>query len=508
MFDLRVRSSALPLAGVVWLVWHSALVSGSESQRPSYDDLVARLVELDARLAERDAVVAALLAEVAELRRRLGMDSSNSSKPPSSDGLDRQRRSGSGSGKRGKPRGAPGATRMLVDDPDERITCRPTRCGGCADDLAAAGVFASQRRQVIEVPPPPKPFVSEYLVQSLLCGGCGEVTCGDAPDGVAGRLQYGPAAKARMVYLRGAQYLPYGRAAHAMGVLCGLAVAPATVLAAVREAADRLGPFVDRVRMLLRAQPVIGADETPAWVDGGWKYVHVACTEKLTRLHAGSRSKADIGAGGVLAGFTGILVRDGYAGYDHITTATHAECVAHLLRTLKGVHDSDPARQQWAEAMVNTLLIAKDMMAAAAASGHRSLDADQVSFIRSAYAGALSTGREANAANPTSKAAKLVDRFTRDADDILRFTTDTAIWFTNNQSERDLRPTKLQLKISATWRSLQGLADFATLRSYLSTATKHGQDLLDVLAALVHHRPLAPTGPRRQPELNTYEPTP
>jgi len=81
--------------------------------------------------------------------------------------------------------------------------------------------------------------------------------------------------------LRGVQYLPYGRAAHAMDVLCALTVAPATILAAVREAADRLGPFVDRVRMLLRAEAVIGADETPAWVDGGWKYVHVACTEKL-----------------------------------------------------------------------------------------------------------------------------------------------------------------------------------------------------------------------------------
>ena len=386
---------------------------------------------------------------------------------------------------------------MLVDDPDERVTCRPASCGGCAGDLAAAGVFASQRRQVIEVPPPVKPRVTEYLVQSLLCGGCDEVTCGDAPDGVAGRLQYGPAAKARMVYLRGAQYLPYGRAAHAMDVLCGLAVAPATVLAAVREAADRLGPFVDRVRVLLRAQAVIGADETPAWVDGRWKYVHVACTEKLTLLHAGSRSKADIDAGGVLAGFTGVLVRDGYAGYDHITTATHAECVAHLLRTLKGVHEADPVGQEWAEAMVNTLLIAKDWMAAAAEAGHRSLNADQVSFIRSAYAGALSSGREANAANPTSKPAKLVNRFTRDAADILRFTTDTAIWFTNNQSERDLRPTKLQQKISATWRSLQGLADFATLRSYLSTAAKHGQDLLDVLTALFTTGPWLPPDPAR-----------
>jgi transposase len=463
-----------------------------------YDELAALVAEQAGVIAALTAQVTSLTAEVAQLRRRLQMDSTNSSKPPSSDGLDRAKRSsGSGSGRRGKPRGAPGATKMLVDDPDEKVPCRPDTCGNCAAGLAGAKVFARQRRQVIDLPPPPKPYVTEYLVESLLCGSCGDVTCGDAPVGVAGRLQYGPGAKARMVYLRGAQYLPFGRATHALDVLCGMRVAPGTVLSAVREAVDRLGPFVDRVRMLLRAQAVIGADETPAWVDGGWKYVHVACTDMLTLLHAGSRSKADIDAGGVLAGFTGVLVRDGYAGYDHITTATHAECGAHMLRALKGVHDADPDGQQWAEAMTNTLLIAKKWMAQAAAAGHRSLGDDQVSFIRSAYAGALASGREANAKHPQSKASKLVRRFTRDAEDILRFTTDSAVWFSNNQSERDLRPTKLQLKISATWRSLQGLADFATLRSYLSTATKHGEDLLDVLTALFTTGPWLPPDPAR-----------
>jgi transposase len=462
--------------------------------------LAALVAEQAAVIADLNARVTSLAAEVVELRRRLGMDSTNSSKPPSSDGLGRAKRSsGSVSGRRGKPRGAPGATKMLVDDPDDRVVCRPSACGGCASDLGAAPVFARQRRQVFDTPPAPRPVVTEYLVESLLCPGCGAVTCGDAPDGVTGRVQYGPGAKARMVYLRGAQYLPFARAGHALDVLCGLPVAPATILAAVREAVDRLGPFVDRVRILLRAAAVIGADETPAWVDGGWKYVHVACTPRLTLLHAGSRSKADIDAGGVLSGFTGVLVRDGYAGYDHLTTATHAECAAHLLRALKGVHESDPAGQQWAEAMANTLLIAKEMMAAAAAAGECTLGADQVRFIRSAYAGALASGREATASHPTSTAAKLVNRFTRDADEILRFTTDTAIWFSNNQSERDLRPTKLQLKISATWRSLQGLADFATLRSYLSTASKHGEDLLDVLTTLFTTGPWLPPDPAAHP---------
>lgn len=434
------------------IVWHGVRVSGSPLQRPSYDELAELVVE-------QGRVIAVLRAEIAELRRRLGMDSSNSSKPPSSDGLGKAKRSSSGSpGKRGKPRGAPGATMRLADDPDESHDCPPSTCGGCGQGLVGADEYSRYRRQVFEVPPLPKPHVTEYRVISLVCPCCGEVTSGAAPDGVTGRVQYGPGAKARMVYLRGAQFLPFGRAATALDVLCGLRVAPVTVLNAVREAAGRLGPFVDRVRMLLRGSAVIGADETPAWVDGAWKYVHVACTPMVTLLHAGGRTKGDINAGGVLVGFTGVLVRDGYAGYDHLTDATHAECGAHLLRVLKGVHDADPVGQQWAESMTTTLLMAKKLMAEAAVVGRTQLEESQVSFIRAAYAGAIAVGRQANADHPRSKAAKLVERFARDSEDILRFTTDTAIWFSNNQSERDLRPTKLQLKISATWRSLRGIA--------------------------------------------------
>ncbi len=328
---------------------------------------------------------------------------------------------------------------------------------------------------------------------SLVCPCCAAVTVGEAPNGVTGRVQYGPGVKARLVYLRAAQFLPFGRAAATMADLCRLRPSTGTIATVIGEAAARLEPFLDRVRLLLRAAPVLGADETPAWVNGGWKYVHVACTEKLTLFHAGRRTKDDIDAGGVLVDFTGVLVRDGYAGYDHIDAATHAECGAHLLRALKGVHDGDPAGQVWAEYMANTLLIAKQMMRQTADAGQTRLTDEQASFIRSAYAGAISAGREANGNRPDTKAAKLVERFARDAHDILRFTTDTAIWFSNNQSERDLRPTKLQQKISATWRTLQGLADFAALRSYLSTATKHGVDLFDVLQQLFTTGPWLPS---------------
>src|SRR5204862_238004 len=119
----------------------------------------------------------------------------------------------------------------------------------------------------------------------LVCSGCRwpEAEPRSARHDERASLVKGQAARivelgARLVYLRAAQFLPFGRAAATMADRCALRVSTGTVAAAVAEAAGRLGPFTDRVRLLLRGSAVLGADETPAWVDGGWKYVHVACT--------------------------------------------------------------------------------------------------------------------------------------------------------------------------------------------------------------------------------------
>jgi transposase len=323
---------------------------------------------------------------------------------------------------------------------------------------------------------------------------------GEAPAGVAGRVQYGPMVRTAVVYARGAHFLPFGRAARLLGDLCGARVSTGFAYSVFADAATRLAPFIDRLRLLLRAQPVLHADETPARVDGGLKYVHVACTDAYTLFHVGGRSAADVDAGGVLAGFDGTLVRDGYAAYTHLTDADHAWCGAHLLRDLRGVHEADPARQMWAEAMANTLLIAKQMTEDAVRAGRDALTDDQIATIGSYYAGAIAYGREANPPDrhgELPRAGKLVERFAKHRDMILRFVVDLAVPFTNNAAERSLRPVKLQQKTSATWRLLQGLADFAAVRSYLDTAAKHGKEALDVLRQLFTTGPWLPPVPEQ-----------
>ena len=150
------------------------------------------------------------------------------------------------------------------------------------------------------------------------------------------------------------------------------------------------------MRALIAAAPVAHADETTARAAGTLTYLHVACTRFLTAMHVGDRSKDTIDAGGVWPAFTGVLVRDGYAGYEHLDTIEHAWCGIHLVRDLRAVHDPDPAGQSWAEAMVNTLLLANDTAHAARAEGRAALTDAELSTIGSRYAGAIARGRQEN----------------------------------------------------------------------------------------------------------------
>jgi transposase len=458
---------------------------------PSYEDLVGMLAEVRVEV-ER------LRAENAELKRRLGLNSTNSSKPPASDGLGgapRQPKRGGSGRRKGKQPGSAGSTLELVADPDHTLVHRPDRCvnPACRADLRQAPEFARQRRQVFELPEP-KMVVTEHQVVAVLCA-CGQVSEGSAPVGITGRAQYGAGVKAAAVYGRGAQFLPFARVSRLLADLCGAPVSTGFVHAVVAEAARRLGPFISHMAALLHVEKVLHADETPARVDGGSKYVHVACTPELTLFHVGGRGRDDVDAGGVLPGFDGTIVRDGYAAYAHLTEADHAWCGAHLIRDLRGVHEQDPAGQAWAEVMANTLLMAKTMTEQAIAEDRDALSEAEISHIRACYAGAIAYGREQNPPDrhgDLSRAGKLAERFDIHRGMILRFVVDLAVPFTNNQAERDLRPVKLQQKISGTWRTLQGLADFAAVRSYLSTAAKQGLKALDVLNQLFTTGPWIP----------------
>src|ERR1022692_1242639 len=127
----------------------------------------AQLAAAGAALEAAEARFAELSERVAELERRLGRDSSTSSRPPSSDSpykkkpRDRSLRQRSGRS-RGKQPGAQSSTLKQSDNPDDTVECGPAACGCCGRDLSDVPVTGMQKRQVFEAAPPPPPAVTEY----------------------------------------------------------------------------------------------------------------------------------------------------------------------------------------------------------------------------------------------------------------------------------------------------------------------------------------------------------
>lgn len=465
--------------------------------------------ELAARLADAYRLISELSARVERLERQAAKDSGTSSRPPSSDSPYKKKpprdRSLREKGKRapGKQPGEPGTTMKLVDDPDHRFFHPPSECGTCGTGLEGEGVFAQRRHQVTDIKPAPAPEVTEYVAQSKKCPWCGDVTEGELPPGVRARASFGPETHAQAANLTCGNYVPSGRAAVLMAEMAGIRVS-AGWIASVRAKAAALiesSGFMDLVADLLKEAEAVHADETPARAAGSLRYVHLACTKHLTHMHTGDRSADAVDSGGVLPGYQGILVRDGYhQGYGHLTSALHAWCGAHLLRDLKDLYEFEPGGpQDWAEQMAALLIKARDAARDARAEGKKALDPDTLTALTSRYRQITQDGYARNCyrQTPTAKdACRIASRFMKHEDMILRFITrpDLEI-FTNNQAERDVRPVKVQQRASGgCWRTLEGLADFAVVQSYLSTASKWGIAKIDALRGLFNGNPWMPAG--------------
>jgi transposase len=188
----------------------------------SREELLALLAARDEALTARDARIDGLLVTVGDLTAqvqalvlKLGKDSSNSSKPPSSDGPGRRPRGGSSrksSGRKpGKQPGAPGAALRLVDDPTERIGIPAPAACRCGTSLAEEPVVGVRRRQVHDLPPIPDPVVTEYAADIKCCPGCQGEVRGEFPAGVNAPAQYGPEITTRVADVVVGHHVPVHR---------------------------------------------------------------------------------------------------------------------------------------------------------------------------------------------------------------------------------------------------------------------------------------------------------
>jgi transposase len=449
------------------------------------------IAALKAENAALRAQMTALVARVQELEARAAKNSHNSGKPPASDGLKRRTKSlRKPSGKKaGGQLGHRGETLHLVAMPDEIVEQRPAVCVHCQAPLTEEPALLRERRQVQELPAV-RLRVTEYQALHVRCPQCQAVSVGAFPAAAPSRAQYGPQLRALAVYLVEEQLLPLGRVQRLLADFASVRLGRGTLVRWIGQAAATLAPVEAELTAALRQAAVLHNDETGVRRAGKLAWVHAASTSRFTRyaVHA-KRGREATDAMGILPGFAGVSVHDGWTTYHHYTTARHALCNIHHLRELTFLEEQ--YQQPWAKEMKALLLEMKTATEQARADGRPQLSVPTRAAFVTRYQAVLASG---HAANPPperrprqrgrvkqSPAQNLLERLWLRQNEALAFLEDLTIPFDNNQAERDLRTLKLQQKVSGCFRSDAGADAFMRLRSYLSTLRKQGHALLDAL---------------------------
>ncbi|HEV2042326.1 MAG TPA: IS66 family transposase [Casimicrobiaceae bacterium] len=441
----------------------------------------------------KDELIVLLLAQearIAELERRLGLNSSNSGKPPSSDGLKKPSRVSSlreSSGKKtGGQKGHPGETLRRVENPDATIHHYPEACTGCGQPLTAAMATDHVARQVFDLPEPRPLIVTEHRAHGCRCAACGTQTRAAFPEGVAAPVQYGQRIEAFVLYLLHYQLLPEKRLAALMADLFGVKLVTATIARISQDCAQRFQGFADAVRDHVAAAPVKHMDETGFRIGGKTQWLHIASTIWLTFYRTSPKR------GSLLAKVTGIVVHDHWKPYYTMTGVLHALCNAHHLRELKALVEIE--KEDWARTMQCLLRRACHATNLAREQGVP-LKPGLIALFDRWYDTILAQGLVFHGGQPALAKVRrrgrpprrvghnLLLRLSSRKSDVLRFLIDPSVPFTNNLAEQDGRMMKLRQKISGGFRSEDGAKDFAVIRSVLSTARKQGWNMLQTLNA-------------------------
>lgn len=414
-----------------------------------------------------------ILTMLTLLFHQLGLNSKNSSKSPSSD-PNREKKKKEPSGK--KPGGQPGRKGVALtkfDDPDiiKEITVDRSNL-----PKGNYRVIGYETRQVVDIDY--RRVITEFRAE-ILQNEKGKQFKAEFPENVSKAIQYGDSVKAHVVYLSQYQLLPYERVQEHFTDQLGIPISPGSIFNFNQSVYEKLETFEAIVKLKLQSAEFMHADETGINIQGKRNWLHVTSTNKLTLLYPHQkRGQEAMTEMGVFPKYQGILCHDHWKPY-YSLECKHALCNAHHLRELQRAIEQD--KQGWAERLKALLIEIKKAVEGAGGS----LSSERAMPFRLRYRDILKEGEiecpiktvrpkyQTKGKIPQSKARNLLDRLINHEDDVLRFMEDRRVSFTNNQGERDLRMTKVQQKISGSFRSMDGAKIFCRVRSYLSTCQKN-----------------------------------
>lgn len=479
----------------------------SQLSHAQKDELIRMLWPLQQQVQDLMAQMAVMQDRIKQLEGRLALNSKNSSKPPSSDGLTKPSPKSlrpSGNKPNGGQKGHSGNTLRQSAHVDETVLHRADiRCAACQQEMTEHAVV--ETRQVFELPALGMQVVAHQQMRSSCT--CGAVHVGTWPAGVNAAAQYGASVKAMAVHLNQYHLVPLARTAALMQDLYGAHLSQASIQSFAQEAAAALHPTVQAIAQAVQASSVVHADETGIRITGKLHWLHCAVTATLTWLapHA-KRGTSAFEALGLLQGVKGVLVHDGLISYKGLD-CTHSLCNAHHIRELVYVHEQEREKiwDCWAQEMIALLLQALGEVDLAGGP----LTQARQAWFEGQWSELLQRGEKFNPQTQRtgtsqdvglgsrgqlkqSKAANLLKRLRDYRQDVWRFMREDGVPFTNNLAEQALRMAKVKQKISGCFRTAHGADTFFSIRSYLATMHKQKANLFDCLVSVFNRRTIQP----------------
>jgi transposase len=450
------------------------------------------------------ARIAELEEKVKSLEDQNNKNSSNSSKPPSTDTFQKIKSQRKSSGKPvGGQKGHKGHTLEMAENPDHVIVHQVDKCESCGRSLCDEEVANYERRQVFDLPPI-KVEVFEHQAERKICPNCGCLNKATFPKEVAYPVQYGTRLKSVATYLNQYQLVPFDRLSEAFVDLFGHRLSQSTLIDINRACYAILESVEEAIKQQLIASPVICLDETGMRIEGKRKWCHVVSTENLTYYapHSSRGSKANEDMG-ILPVYHGTAMHDGWSSYFKFK-CRHALCNAHHIRDLLFVHEED--KQNWARDLIDQLIGIKTTVDRRKPI-YCKLDLAEINNFEESYDHIIERAKLENpppiASNSQglikkrgkkkkTKAQNLLERLDKYRRLALAFMYDFEVPFDNNLAERDIRMMKVQQKISGTFRSWEGARIFCRIRGYISTVKKNSISVIDAIQGAFAGHPFIP----------------
>jgi len=440
----------------------------------------AHQIEIASLKAENESLRkenTALRTENQKLKAIINKDSSNSSKPPSSDGFKKIFNSREKTGRKpGGQTGHPGRVAVLFENPAHIINHKRERCD-CGGTVAYGEDYQAKQTVELEI----RAEVTEHRSYTGVCERCNATVKNDMP--LRDTITYGETVKAFVAMMSSEGLVSINRIQAMLCEITGGAIdlSEGTIAKWNKELSGKLASFIEKIKEKLLTQPVLRKDETGIRIAGSLQWFHVLGNEAYTLYFShkkrGNEADEEIG---ILPVYSGVLVHDHLKGLYGFPCG-HAECNAHILRYLKSAAEINKC--VWAAAMTALLVDANNTVKDHKAKNIPALDSVLLAEYHTRYDEILEQGRleffQKEKKDNNSEDMKLLRRLKEYKDEHLRFLSDFQVPFDNNLAERDLRMIKSKTKVSGCFRGDEGGTVFANIKSYTSTLRKNSRNIFN-----------------------------